>query len=130
MKPLDARLVSRLDLHGAVQSEAQAVRSWLPPEPAWGRLFVRVEEVASALRTRLASGYIPRRELISNMRKSTLAIRPLSIWWPLDRFVYRALTAFILRNETQPDQSGTAYTTFVDDPVQFTFSPGGAGSGP
>lgn len=129
MKPLSKAVIASLDLRAAVDAEHDAPHAWLPEEPAWPPLRTNKGEVAAAVATQLATGYVPRAELVVNMRKTSFAVRPLAVWWPLDRIVYRALTDRILAGADPLDQSSAAYMTFVNGPVghatQPTPKPGG-----
>jgi hypothetical protein len=123
VKALPKTVIARLDLGAAIDAEHDAPRAWLPGEPAWPSLKANKADVVRTIVAQLATGYAPRTEQIVDMRKTSFAVRPLAIWWPLDRIVYRALTDRILTVADPLDQSGTAYMNFVNGPVKHATSP-------
>lgn len=118
LNPLSAKLISSLKLDTAVVKEATSVRNLVPAEPGWDRLAARSKQFAEYVSGLLKSGYHPggQRELLA--RKPGQGVRPVGMWGPVERVVYRALAAVALAPFPPLDRSPDRYLAFVTAPVK------------
>ncbi|MDQ1713332.1 MAG: hypothetical protein QOE45_2782 [Frankiaceae bacterium] len=119
MRKLSAAGIKKLKLATAIAEEAAAVRNLVPREPGWDRLADRADELSHYIGNRLKAGYTaaPAREV--SARKPGHGIRPVPYLGVIERTVYRALVAALLKSQPPLDRSPEAYLTFVGAPIRY-----------
>ena len=122
MKRFPARILERLDLLSAVRDEVHTPRNYIPPEPWLDVVSRKDTAVAEWVRHRLRSGGPAIPNVTVNVRKPSLATRPVPIVGITERVIYRALTNYILGDHFDPDRSAVAYRRFLDGPIDHVFN--------
>ena len=120
MDPCTKELVSQLDLKGAVAAEAAYHRNLLPSEPGWADLQQNAASVGRWLANQLRAGWVPAPEQVIAVRKAGHGIRPVPVWSPPDRIIYRALVELLSAEDAPLDRSAKRYLEFINGPYTYS----------
>lgn len=117
---LQPRAVGRLDLVGALEAEAAARNSVLPPQPGLAELTLsEAPRLAAWLASELQSGFSVAPRVVVNVRKPRHGTRPAPILGIAERVAYRAIVDRTLGGEEVLSRSRDDYLRFVRGPVDY-----------
>lgn len=119
MRRVPTELLLQLDLRGAVEAEAKALRNQLPSEPWTALAISKKVEIAECVYDKLAAGLPVTTNVIVNVRKESLGTRPVPIMGIIERVAYRALTSFVMGDREVAERSADSYRDFLFGPIGF-----------
>jgi len=119
MLPIPQEILKRLRLAEAVDEECKSWQSLVPPVPGFEWVASNKDAYVRWLGGQLRAGVPIAPEVIISTRKVPLGVRPVAVWGLTERVLYRALVAFLLRNEPALDRSPEAYLRFIGGPLQY-----------
>lgn len=120
MRAIDTKIVSRLDLAGSLEAEAQARNSVLPPQPGLVELAAnQSERFVGWLATELRSGLSVGPQHVVNARKPRHGTRPAPIIGIPERVAYRAAVDRVLVDEQVLQREPDDYLRFIRGPVDY-----------
>jgi hypothetical protein len=128
MRGLDAAAISVGELSIALNAEAMATNSVLPPQPGLAELAgAQPDRFASWLGTELRSGLDVAPQMVVNVRKPRHGTRPAPIVGIPERVAYRALVDRILVDDADLQRSSLDFVRFIQGPVNYVVAKAGPG---
>lgn len=120
VRALQARVVNRLDISGALQAEVAARNSVLPSQPGLAELAAnQSQQFAGWLASELQSGLRVTARAVVNARKPRHGTRPAPVLGLPERVAYRAIVDQVLAGEEPLARSREDYLGFVRGPVDY-----------
>lgn len=117
MDRIPKHIVDRLDLVGAVESEANSRATLLPVEPWRPSVIAKKEQVAAWVAGQLRTGSVNAPGLVVGARKLRHGSRPLSVLGIAERVAYRALTDWIVSSLNLPGRTVDTHREFIAGPI-------------
>jgi hypothetical protein len=109
-----------LDLNSAIEAEARASNSVLPPQPGLAELAAnRSEQFTEWLAGELETGLRIASRVVVNVRKPRHGTRPAPIVAIPDRVAYRSIVDRVLAGDGPLARSRTDYLAFIRGPVDY-----------
>lgn len=118
MKSISAETVRQLRIREAIEMEANTVRNLVPKDFDWNQILDKRDSIERWIRTQLRIGFNPGAQEVVSVRKLQ-GTRPVPIWGPVERIVYRALAVLALGKDFNLDRSAKAYLEFVTAPLKY-----------
>ena len=126
MRPLERRAAESLNIADALNSEASARNSVLPPQPGLAQIAERESgRFAEWLKSELASGMRVSPQVVVNARKPRHGTRPAPIMGIPERVAYRAIVDRMLLREDPLQRDPVDYLSFVQAPVNYVMDKAG-----